>query len=95
MSLAMHLLYLLILIVAITGLLMIGYDATGIAWFKNVFRAWDYLGAAILGGDGKHSISAYCGARDGISHQLGRWIIDGTFGKGHCWVAARREGLLL
>lgn len=88
-----HLAYLLVAIVLITAILLIGYGATGLAWFKNVFRAWDYLGAAILGGDGRHSISAYCGARDTAAHRIGRFAIDTLFGVGHCAEAAKREGL--
>lgn len=88
-----HALYLLVAIAAITAVLLAGiwFD---IQWCRNVFRPWDYLGAALFGGDGKHSISAYCGANNTVIHRIGRTIIDGLFGKGHCTQAALREGLL-
>lgn len=87
-----HALYVLAAIVGVTCLLLAGFAVTGLAWFKNVFRAWDYLGAALFGGDGRHSISAYCGARPSL-HAL-RVIVDALFGKGHCFQAAKKEGLL-
>lgn len=88
-----HVAYLLGLIFAITGLLLVG-SALGIERCRCMFRAWDYLGAAMLGGDGRHSISAYCGAGKAVAHAVGRWLIDGIFGKGHCEEAARKEGLV-
>jgi hypothetical protein len=89
-----HALYLLAAIVAITVLLIAGIAADS-PWCKSVFRAWDYLGAAIFGGDGRHSISAYCGRaqRDngpGALQDLAV-VIDFIFGKDHCVEAANRE----
>ena len=91
-----HALYLLAAVVAITVLLIAGIAADS-PWCKSVFRAWDYLGAALFGGDGKHSISAYCGR---VMLQGGPWVLDvlgliinAIFGSLHCENAARREGL--
>lgn len=89
-----HLAYLLGLDLMAGGLLLLAYGVTGLEWFKSVFRAWDYGHAAIAGGDGKHSVSAYCGANNTRIHRIGRAIIDGLFGTGHCTQAALREGLL-
>ena len=64
-------------------------------WCRAVFRPWDYLGAAIFGGDGRHSISAYCGR---AVEERGLWIlqflarrIDSLFGQGHCKKAWMEE----
>lgn len=92
-----HLAYLLGVDLMAGGLLLLGYGVTGIAWFKSVFRAWDYGHAAIAGGDGKHSVSAYCGR---VMLKGGPWVLDvlglvinAIFGALHCENAARREGL--
>lgn len=91
-----HVLYLLAAIAGITALLVAGI-AADIQWCRNVFRPWDYLGAALFGGDGKHSISAYCGR---VMLKGGPWVLDvlglvinAIFGALHCENAARREGL--
>lgn len=94
-----HALYLLFAIAAITVLLLAGI-LVDIQWCRNVFRPWDYLGAAVLGGDGKHSISAYCGramlSEDpptpaNIALVLLGGLINRIFGSLHCENAARKE----
>ena len=94
--LAAHALYLLVAVAAITVALLVGIYLD-IQWCRNVFRPWDYLGAALFGGDGKHSISAYCGR---VMLKGGPWVLDvlglvinAIFGALHCENAARREGL--
>ncbi len=94
-----HALYLLVAIAAITVALLAGIWLD-IQWCRNVFRPWDYLGAAIVGGDGKHSISAYCGramlnksSRVAVRIALGLLgrLINLIFGSQHCQDAARKE----
>lgn len=96
---AAHLLYVLAAIVVITVVLLAGVAAR-IEWCRRVFRAWDYLGAALGGGDGRHSISAYCGramlSEDpptpaNIALVLLGGLINGIFGSLHCENAARKE----
>lgn len=94
-ELVAHLAYLIGADIALGGLLLAAWGITGIAWFKNVFRGWDYFNAALAGGDGRHSISAYCGANNTIIHRVARWGIDAVFGRGHCYQAAVKEGLLI
>lgn len=86
----MLLAYILGSVIAITVLLIVGIHG-GSEWCRSVFRAWDYLGAAICGGDGKHSISAYLGRGTTIWHRVGRFIVDAMFGQGHCEEAAKKE----
>ena len=92
-----HLFYLLGADLALGGALLLGYGLTGAEWFKSNFRAWDHQQAAIFGGDGKHSVSAYCGRAilNGGPRSLvwGGIGINAIFGALHCENAARREGL--
>lgn len=92
-----HGLYLMIVVAAITAALLAGIWLD-IRWCRNVFRPWDYLGAAVFGGDGRHSISAYCGrAKLNGGPRVLVWIggvIDARFGAGHCTDAARNEELI-
>lgn len=93
----MNVLYLHLAILAgFTAALVFGAAVLEISWCRNVFRAWDYLGAALLGGDGQHSISAYCGVaiHQGGALRFVGYAIDRLFGQGHCVGAARQEGLL-
>ena len=92
-NVAFHVLYLLAFDLAVWALLVLG-AAADIQWCRSSFRGWDFFHAALLGGDGKHSISAYCGAYRTPPHLLGRWAIDLLFGRGHCHEAAVKEGLL-
>ncbi len=91
---ALHAAYLLAAIILITVALLVGI-VLGSSWCKSVFRSWDYLGAAIFGGDGIHSISAYTGAHAYPGAAYIEPLVDGIFGKGHCAGAARKEGLLV
>lgn len=95
----LHLFYLLVTVAAITVGLLAGI-VLDFQWCRNVFRPWDYLGAAIFGGDGKHSISAYCGRAMLAEGQPTAWqivlvllggVINGIFGSLHCQDAARKE----
>lgn len=92
-AVALHAGYIFATIVLITALLLLG-AVLRVVWCQNVFRAWDHLGAALFGGDGEHSISAYTGARAYAGAAYVEVLIDGIFGEGHCRAAARKEGLL-
>lgn len=65
-----------------------------VAWVNNVLRTMDMLGAAVLGiGDGRHTVSAECGARPDckLCALLCRFL--DLFQKGHCAGAAEKEGI--
>lgn len=63
------------------------------AWVRNVFRAMDCLGAAVLGFTGRHTVSAECGARPGcvLCGLLCRFL--DWVQPGHCAGAAKAEGV--
>lgn len=60
---------------------------------KDVLRAMDKLGAAVLGWSGRNTISAECGAANCRFCKLICRMLD-AIQRGHCEGAARREGLL-
>lgn len=63
-----------------------------VAWVKNVYRAMDCLGAAVIGlGDGRYTVSAELGARpDCKVCSLVCRFLD-LFDKGHCEGSAKNE----
>lgn len=58
---------------------------------KDVLRAMDKLGAALLGWSGRYTVSAECGAHPCRFCTLVCWLLD-RFQPGHCKGAAAREG---
>lgn len=97
MKIFTFLLYLVGADLLVGGALLVAYGITGIEWFKSNFRAWDHWQAALFGGDGRHSVSAYCGR---AMLNGGPWVLIGigisinaVFGALHCEDAARKEGL--
>lgn len=95
MILAHHLAYVALACLAITLVLLAGIGAR-VPHCRELFRAWDNLGAALAGGDGRHSISAYCGRHhaNGTSWICGVLLyaaINKVFGAAHCDNAYRAE----
>lgn len=58
---------------------------------KDVLRAMDRLGAALLGWSGRYTVSAECGASKCAFCALICKVLD-MVQKGHCQGAAAREG---
>ena len=58
---------------------------------KNILRAKDKLAAALLGWDGRRTLSAECGASDCRFCRAICWTLN-WIDHGHCAGAAAREG---
>ncbi len=58
---------------------------------KDILRAMDKLGAAVMGWSGRYSVSAECGRSECRLCRVLCWLLD-LVQPGHCKGAAEREG---